>query len=206
MSYTVLRVEPEGVVLHAEHRRRFAAERKWLDAFDRFAATATPGIYSLEAVGDTLRAILRPASRLTDGIPTRFAISPFASLSGAFAKPAPPCGYDDVRQPGVATLLTDAGGREFYESCSASIVSWDGARLVFVPDDRPRVLSTTERVLRSDLPHIARPVAVDSDEPLGLLNAVKGLCVPACPGRQPFPSEARALIADVLATRTRRRP
>jgi len=45
--YTTLRVTEAGVLLYAAHRARLGAEAHV--AFDQFAATAAPGIYSLSA-------------------------------------------------------------------------------------------------------------------------------------------------------------
>ena len=198
MRYTTLRVGEEGVVLFAQHARRLAPEgEEALEAFERFAVQATPGVYSVLADGGRLQVEAR-TSRMRDGMPVRWMRSPFHATAGPFAKPAPPSLYDAVRAPGVATLLTSADGTELLESCSAAVVGWDGERFVLVPDDRPRVVSVAEMALRQTLaPGFARLLVADS-MPLVLLNAVKGPCRIALPGRAPFPEAALALLEGLV--------
>lgn len=206
MSYTALRVTEEGVVLYEEHARRFAPAGERIAAqFQAFAASAKPGIYTLGVVDGALVATLRAASRLFDGMPVRFVVSPFASLRGRFPKPAPPNPYNDVRLDGVSTLLTSEDGREIYESCAAAIVGWDGRKLLLPPDDRPRVASVVENALRAGANVEEAPILRDSALPLALVNAVKGVCLVDVPGHPPFPVLARETIEVVLRGRTTRR-
>lgn len=202
MPYTLLKVTERGVVLRALHQRRLRAEDgPAAQAFSRFAAEARPGVYAVRLEGD-LRAEARPGSRLVDGMPVRLLPSPLAGETGRCPKPAPPCAYDAVRAPGVATLLTSADGGELLEGCSAALLGWDGHSLVCPPDDRPRVWSTAETAVREHLPVRLAPLAVDSAQPLLLVNAVKGPCTVALPGRAPFPEDAIARIAQLFADLT----
>jgi len=205
MSYTTLRITDAGVVLHSGHRERLApAGHAALTAFDRFAASAAPGIYSLRAEGDRLAITALAASRLIDGMPTRARVSPLTHLRGAQPKPASPCSYDTVRQEGVATLLTSSDGSEIYEACVAAVIGWDGARLVCVPSDRPRVASVTEAALRLGLPFVEAPLLVADTLPLALINAVKGVCEVELPNRAALPQDVLATMRSLLAATTRR--
>ena len=204
MSYTALRVDEAGVVLFAHHARRLAPEGGALrDAFAAFARDAAPGAYTVTSSGGRLVATVRGPSRLVDGMPVRSIVSPFAGQAGLFAKPAPPSPYDAVRISGVATLLTSADGRELYESCSAALVGWNGTALVLAPSDRPRVASVAESALRA-AEHVEAPLLAAQTTPLALVNAVKGLCRIAAPGREPFPAAAAELIERLLRGSTSR--
>jgi hypothetical protein len=204
LRYTTLRVTVAGVVLHDFHVERLAPEGPaGLAAFARFARDATPGAYGVVVAGDELRAERRAGSSLVEGMPVRFAVSPFTERRGAFPKPAPPSAYDDVRCPGIATLLTSADGNEIYESCVAAVLGWDGTRFVCVPEDRPRVASVAEAAVRAMLPFVRAPLRTDDRLPLILLNAVAGPCVVGT-GRPPVPADAVMLLTQVMLRFTRR--
>jgi hypothetical protein len=204
MRYTTLRVTGAGVVLHDFHVERLAPEGPaGLAAFARFAREAAPGVYGVAVAGGELRAERRTGSSLVEGMPVRFAVSPFAALRGAFPKPGPPNAYDDVRCPDVATLLTSTDGSEIFESCVAAVLGWDGARFVCVPEDRPRVASVAEAAVRAALPFVRSPLRAGDRLPLILLNAVAGPCIVGT-GRPPVPAAAVLLLEQVLQRATRR--
>jgi hypothetical protein len=204
VSYTTLRVDAAGVVLYEGHAARLApAGSGARAAFRRFAATAAPGVYAVRAAADGLLVETLAGSRLADGQPVRFRVSPFAGRPGAFAKPGPPSPYDAVRLPGVATLLTSADGGEIYEGCVAAVLGWDGARLVRVPEDRPRVASLAESAVCSALPWTRAPLPVADALPLVLLNAVAGPCTVET-GRPAVPAEVVARMLRVLEASARR--
>ena len=199
--YTLLLTTEEGVVLYDYHRRRLnpdgdaAADR----AFARFAREARPGVYAVWAGEDgALRVESRSGSRLREGMPARFLVSPLAGGRGPVPKPAPPSPYDAVRVENVATLLTSADGVEVYEACVAAVLGWDGERLVCVPADRPRVWSTAAAAVREHLPVSEVPIAAESAMPLLLVNAVRGSSAVDLPGRDAFPSRVRAEIEQLL--------
>lgn len=199
MSFTALRVVEAGVVLYEGHAARMQSVRR---DFDAFAQAAPPGLYVLRVIDGRLDIEPRDRSRLRDGIALRRLVSPFAAQRGAFAKPMPPSPYASVRAEDVATLLTDPADAEVYESCAASVVAWDGASLVVVPDDRPRVASVAESALRGALPVREAPVAVAANWPLLLVNAMALACVPKQAGA--FPEAQRhAVNAALLATARR---
>jgi len=135
-------------------------------------------------------------------MPARFAVSPVLGSAGAIAKPAPPSAYEPVRVEGKATLLTSADGRELFEACSAAVVSWDGAGLVCVPSDRPRVASTAEAALREHLAVREAPIPASSDALL-LVNAVKGTCALEPARSRGFPAEVRREIEELFARLSR---
>lgn len=208
MRWTTLRVAPEGIVLFALHRARIGPEGvAALQRFDDFCASAEPGIWSVGISGEETLATHREESRLFDGIPVRRARSPIAGLPGPIAKPAPDGPYAAVRSAGVATLLESTDGTELLESCSASIVRWDGARFLCVPLDRPRVDSVAERAIRAALPVIDAPFPSSAigrdDASVFLLNAVV-LCSPSLPGAPSLPSPVRTQIDSLFATLTLR--
>lgn len=196
-TYTVARVTPEqGLPLFTQHVRRLGDDAR--GALRHFASQAQPGVYRLWWNGAQLETLKLPGSALREGMPTRFAVSPFAGQRGRFSKPAPPSAYDGVRLDGVATLLTDTAGVELYESCRASLLAWDGASLVVPPEDVPSVRSVTEaEVLASFAVRRATLPAV-SEWPLLLLNAVEGTCGITVDGRAPFPPDVRATLDAVL--------
>jgi hypothetical protein len=201
MTYTVLRLTKEGVVLGAYHLRRLGlvAGTPAHEAFVRLMSEPAPGVWAVQVDGDVVTMDERGESRLTEGLATRFAVSPVAEKRGGQPKPGPGGVYDSVREPGVATLLTTANGRQILEACVAAVVGWDGERIVCVPESRPRVWSCADQAIREHLKPREAPLRVDSTEPLLLVNAVKGTCAVAAPGRQPFPAEARATIDRLLA-------
>ncbi|MGC4123131.1 MAG: hypothetical protein QM765_52900 [Myxococcales bacterium] len=102
----------------------------------------------------------------------------------------------------LATLLTSQDGSEIYEACVAAVIGWDGHRVVCVPEEYPRVWSCAEQAIREHLEYRERPLKADSDEPLLLVNAVKGTCELSLPGRAPFPAKARAAIDSLLTSLT----
>ncbi|MCU0484213.1 MAG: hypothetical protein MUC54_08115 [Chloroflexi bacterium] len=204
MNYTTLRVDAAGVVLYEGHAARLAPAGPRARAdFRRFAATAAPGVYAVRAAADGLRVEALAGSRLAGGQPVRFRVSPFAGRRGAFAKPGPPSAYDAVRLPGVATLLTSADGGEIYESCVAAVLGWDGARLVRVPEDRPRVASLAEAAVCSALPWTRAPLRVADALPLVLVNAAAGPCTVQT-GRPAVPAELLARMDRAIEGLTRR--
>lgn len=197
--YTTLRVTEAGVLLYAAHRARLGAEAH--DAFDHFAATAAPGIYSLSASAGQLDVTPRAASRLSDGIVTRRRPSPLAPGQGPRPKQGSPSPYDEIRVAGVATLLTDAEGVELYESCSAAVLAWDGKTLVAAPDDRSRVASTAEAAILARVPFRRAPLLLEAGWPIVLVNAVILTCVPE---GSTFPRAVRAQLDESLGRTTRR--
>ncbi len=208
VAYTLLHVTEHGIVLREQHLRRLGLDSSGAgrarDAFSRFAASASPGAWAVWREGDTLRAELRPGTRLRDGMPVRFAPSPISGRPGPIAKPAPPSFYDAVRRPGATTLLTSADGAELYEACSAAVVGWNGERLVCVPPDRPRVGSTAEAAIRERLPVVEAPILASSRMPVLLVNALKGTCTVDAPGREVFPEGPRDEIERLFRALTTR--
>lgn len=204
MSYTLLRLTKDGVVLGGYHLQRLGlvAGTRAHAAFVKLAHDSAPGVWAVAVEGGEVVAEPRGESRLSEGIATRFAVSPVANLSGAQPKPVPGGAYDAVRSTGVATLLTSANGKQVFEACVAAVVGWDGDRLVCVPDSRPRVWSCADQAIRDHLDPREAPLRVDSREPLLLVNAVKGTCAPGLPGRAPFPAAARASIDELLKSLT----
>lgn len=200
MIWTALRVVPAGVVYFDEHLRRLGPAVE--ERFRAFARDASPGAFVLRAVGDDLE--VEPfTSSMRDAAPVRTQVSPFAGRTGAFPKPARPSPYHSLRVPGTVTLLTSTDGRELFETCAATLVSWDGGRLVLVPDDRPRVDATSERFLARTFDCLRRPIPADDDAPLLAINAVKGTCTLAT-DRAPFPFEVLRAIEKASVESARR--
>lgn len=207
MSYTVLRVTEDGVVLFDAHVRRFQpAGEAAVRAFGRFAADAAPGIYSLTWAGDALEARVRTTTSLFEGIPVRYVASPYAGSQTRVVKSPPPNPYQALRQPGTATLLTSEDGTELYESCTAAVVGWSGERFLTPPVDRPCLESTALLALAAAGALDRAPILRSSSAPLGLMNAVSGLIIPAIPGRAPFPNEGRTLAERIFRESARRLP
>jgi hypothetical protein len=205
VRYTSLLVTEAGVVLYEAHARRLAPDGGAARLrFDGFAATAAPGAYALLDDGARLDVRPRPGTALRDGMPTRVLPSPLAGSGGAIPKPPPPGPYAALRAPGIATLLASRDGAELWEACVAAVVSWDGARLVLVPEDRPRVASVAEAAVRAGFPHAVAPIAAGGGAPLLLVNALKGTCTVAAPGRAPFPERVRAELDGLIAATARR--
>jgi hypothetical protein len=197
--YTVLRVtEASEVPLFEGHVRRLGEESR--GALRHFVSQAAAGVYRVTWDGAQLTTLLRPASRLVEGMPTRLVVSPFAGQKGRFAKQAPPTPYDSVRREGVSSLLTDAAGEELYEACVASLVAWDGTSLVLPPEDVPAVASLAEAEVAARLPHRRVKLLVASDWPLLLINAVVGTCAVSLEGRAAFPAEVRARLNALLSS------
>lgn len=195
--FTALRLTGAGgIPLFEGHVRRLGEESR--GALRHFASHAAEGVYRVSWDGSQLTTTLRRPSRLVEGMPTRFAVSPFAGQRGRFPKPGPPSPYDGVRVEGLSTLLTDATGEELYEGCVASVVAWDGASLVLTPEDVPAVASVAEAELAARCPVRRARILVKGDWPLLLINAVAGTCQPTIPGRAPFPAEQRAKLDAVL--------
>lgn len=204
MSFTTLRVTEAGVVLGDAHAARLGTSDEVRRCFAAFCASARPGLYALWSEGGALRVESRERSRLVDGMAVRLWPSPLPPGGGPRPKPPPPSSYDAVRSAGVATLLTDASGTELYESCAAALVAWDGAQLVLVPEDRPRVASLAEALVQSALAPHRRLLSAQGDEALLLVNAV-ATCEPRCAHRRPFPEPLRARLHrlfEATATRT----
>lgn len=203
--YTLLLTTEDGVVLHDYHRRRLnpdgdaAADR----ALARFAREARLGVYAVW-IGDggVLRSEPRGGSRLREGMPSRFLVSPLAGGRGVVPKVPPPSPYDAVRADGVASLLASADGAEIYEACVAAVLGWDGRRIICAPGDRPRVWSTAEAAVREHLPVSEAPILTASAAPLLLVNAVKGTCAVDLPGRGAFPAGVRREIEQLIESLT----
>ena len=191
-TYTVARVSPaNGLPLFEQQVRRLGESAR--GALRHFASQGLPGVYRLWWDGVQLTTLKLEGSALFDGMPTRYAVSPFAAESGRFAKPSPPSAYDSVRIDGVATLLTDARGEVVLESCRAAVLAWDGAGLVLPPETVGAVRSVSEAEVAEKLSPRRAPIRVDGGWPLLLLNAVE-TCTVACPGRAVFPPEVRARV------------
>jgi len=201
VSYTTLRVEEAGVVLYDYHLRRLGRDHA---EFERFARGAAPGVYSISTGDGGFRSTRLAGSRLREGMPVRYRVSPVADRPGPFAKPAPPSEYDSVRQADVVTLLTSASGTELYEACVAALIGWDGSRFVCVPQDRPRVASVTEAAVREAFVTREAPLSRDEKLPLILVNAVKGPCRVDIPGRERFPDDAVSRLRQLLRSLTYR--
>lgn len=197
--YTVLRVtQASEVPLFEGHVRRLGEESR--RALRHFAAQVSTGVYRVTWDGVQLTTSQRPASRLVEGMPTRFVVSPFAGQRGRLAKSAPPTLYDSVRREGVSSLLTDAAGEELYEACVASLVAWDGTSLVLPPEDVPAVASLAEAEVAGRLPHRRAKLLVANEWPLLLINAVVGTCAVNVAGRATFPPEVRARLDALLSS------
>ena len=212
MAYTLLRLTPGGVVLCDYHLRRLGlggsdpadgGDRPARAVFVRFAAEKSPGVWSVwvDEAG-MLNTERRGETRLFDGMPAVYAPTPVGERRGTIPKPRSPGAYDVVRRDGQTTLLTSRDGREIYEACRAAVLGWDGARIVCVPDDRPRVWSTAETAVREHLSVREQPILSDSAMPLLLVNAVKGTCGITVPGRDAFPDAARLDIERLFARLT----
>lgn len=194
-TYTVLRVTAPGIVpLQRRHIERLGHD--CADAFATFAKGASAGIYRVWWDGASIAFESVPTSRLSEGMPVRFITSPFAGSVGAFRKR--PAGYETVRVPGVASLLTDASGALLHESCSASIVAWDGRSVVLVPDSTPRVASVAEAALAANEPVRRAPIETTGDWPLLLCNAVVGTCAISS-ARPVFPRNVRTRLDAILS-------
>jgi hypothetical protein len=176
MSYTLLRATAAGVVLREGHRSRFEAESPAiLAAFDRFCAEAEPGIYALRAEANELHVTQRDRSALRDHMPVGFVPSPYFGV-GDFAKPAPPCPYDEVRVDGVCTFLTDDLGDEIIEACRGVALAYRDGTFVRAATRFARVTSVVERFLAQAGMGTAKLTA-SASETWAVANAVAGLVV-----------------------------
>jgi len=199
MTYTVLRVA-EDFTIPLLHRHAERLGEGSFAALKRFVSVVVaPGIYRVTWDGGQLSTLLRPASRLREGMPTRLTVSPMANLRGRFPKPAPPSPYDAVRLDGVSTLLTNPAGDELFEACSATLVAWNGDSLVLVPDDAPAVASLAEAAIAANEPVRRRPIATAGTWPVLVVNAVVGTCAIDVTGRGRFPADVRARLTTLLA-------
>lgn len=197
VRFTALRLTGAGEIpLFEGHVRRLGEESR--GALRHFASLAAEGVYRVSWDGAQLTTTPRRASRLVEGMPSRFAVSPFAGQRGRFPKPGPPSPYEGVRVEGVSTLLTDATGEEVYEGCVAGVVAWDGASLVLTPEDVPAVASVAEAEVAAKLSVRRARILVKSDWPLLLINAVAATCQVSVPGRAPFPADQRAKLDALL--------
>lgn len=194
-TYTVLSVDQASHVplLHRHAARLGPGALGALDHFRSMVVDA--GLYAVWWDGKQLTTRFAKSSRLTDGMPTRIVASPCADRTGAFPKPYAPCLYDAVRADGVASLLSVE--ERFTEACSAAVIAWDGAAIVVVPDETPRVASLTEAAIVRHLAPRRAPIPVTGDWPLLLTNAAIGTCAPAT-NRPPFPANVRATIQALL--------
>ena len=197
LPYTALRVtEANSIPLFEGHVRRLGEASR--GALRHFSSHASAGVYRVTWDGSQLTTTQRPASRLVEGMPTRVLVSPFAGRHGRFPKPLPPSPYEGVRVAGIATLLTDAAGEEFYETCVASLVAWDGTTLVLPPEEVPAVDSLAEAAVAAHAEFRRAPLRVEGDWPLLLINAVAGTCAVNVPGRRAFPKDVRARLDAIL--------
>lgn len=194
--YTVLRVADACVPLFEEHVQRLGETSR--APLRHFASQAPGGVYRVTWDAMQLETTPRSDSRLKDGSPARFVVSPFADRRGRFAKPAPPSPYDSVRVEGLSSLLTDPLGEEIYEACLAGIVAWDGATLVLPPEEVPAVASTAEARIAAVLAPRRARILVAGDWPILLINAVVGTCEVKIPGRGSFPATVRARLEVLL--------
>lgn len=198
-TYTVLRVADDFTIplLHRHAERLGDGAFAALKHFVSFVVD--PGIYRVTWDGRQLSTLLRPASRLREGMPTRRLVSPMAKQRGRFPKPAPPSAYDAVRLDGVSTLLTNEAGDELYEACSATVAAWDGESVVLPPEDAPAVASLAEAAIAANEPVRRSPIAAAGAWPLLLVNAVVGTCAIDVPGRGAFPADVRSRLTALLA-------
>jgi hypothetical protein len=198
VSYTTLRVTDSGVVLFEAHRARLHNHRD----FDRFAAQARPGNYMLQVTNNVLHVTPFGISRLFDGIPCRCVASPVAHLLGLQVKTASPSAWSSIRISNMATLLSSRDGTEIFESCSASLLCFDGDLLISVPETRPRIRSTAEHAIKNELPFAERPIFTSGMLPFVLVNAVAGVVTPE-QSNPPLQSQVE-ILRQVLVRSTRR--
>lgn len=192
MSFTSLLVTEAGVVLREQHRARLGLE--CAAAFDDFSRRATPGAWRVWSNGPLLRTESRPPSQLRDGLSVRRLPSPVVRATGALPK-ASPSPWDQVRVPGLVTLLTSADGSELYEACVAAVLWWNGSSVVTPPADRPRVASSAVAQLRLQV-SMVETVIPSSAQALLLVNAVGLTCLPE---GSTFPVALRAQLHELLA-------
>jgi hypothetical protein len=156
---------------------------------------ATPGVWAVELSADGVVLEPRPPSRLFDGISLRACASPLAAGLGPIPKPHPlQSPYTELRRPGVVALLY-GDDRELWESCSSSVLGFDGEQLFAVPNSYSRVWSTAEWELVEALGLARRPI-VPEQHALLLVNAL-GCVVPTQP--HPFPGYWRERVEAVFS-------
>ncbi len=206
MSWTVLRVVEAGVVLRDAHAKRLGAiAGPVAKAYDAFCAEAAPGIYGCRIIDGTFHVTPRTTAMLRDGLPVRRRVSPMLRRPPVLLeKPPSPSPYDEVREPGWCTLLTNESGDELIESCVGVLVGWDGTRLRFASDRLPRVRSVSECAVRGAVAVSESVFRVEEAAPFAVMNAVSGLCRPALAECASFPEQAGALIASIFENLTRR--
>jgi hypothetical protein len=205
MSFTTLKVDDNGVLLYVLHEERFRmAGDAAVAAYRQFAAGAASGNYNLYWDNKNLLIKARGESRLVDGMPVRYRVSPIANLKNRIDKPAPPSIYSDLVESGLSTMLTSADGNEMFESCSAAVIAWNGKNIIRVPDDRPAVRSTMEGLLKIIPGVIEEPILKDSTYPIALVNALKCVCTLAVEGRDAFPVEQLDKIREFYLASSRR--
>ncbi len=202
----MLRVVDAGVVLRDAHAKRLGAiSGPVAKAYDAFCAEAAPGIYGCRIVAGTLHVTPRATAMLRDGLPVRRRVSPMLRRPPVLLeKPPSPSPYDEVREPGWCTLLTNESGEELIESCVGVLVGWDGTRPRFASDRLPRVRSVSECVVRESIATGEAVFRLDGGEPFAVMNAVSGLCLPALEQCESFPDTVGALIASIFENLTRR--
>ena len=231
MSYTLLRVVQNGVVLREGHRQRFSLQSaRVIAAFDRFCIEADPGIYAIEAASHDLVVTPRTGSALTHGMPFRFAPSPFFApgrdalfapgrdalfapgREALFANPASPSAYDAVRLDAVCTLLTAPDGDEIVEACRGIALAFRDGVFVCAKSDCARVKSVSEAFFASegmhDAPLFSPPKCSNGgeNELWAVANAVAGIVVLASgrPGATLAREEAARWNARMENCATRR--
>lgn len=193
-GYTVLRVTEQFTIplLHRHAKRLGDGALSALQHFSSFVVE--PGVYRVTWDGRQLSTLKLPGSRLVEGMATRVMASPFAAQTGRFPKPGSPSSYDAVRLDGVSTLLTDASGVEVLETCSASVVAWNGSELVLPPEDRPAVASLAEAAIAAHEAVERAPIRLAESWPLLLVNAV----TTCAPKGSTFPVAIRERLAALL--------
>jgi hypothetical protein len=196
--YTVLRKTADGVPLRSLHRARFSGADEAARTFDEAVDALPEGLHALCYVENALQVRALAGSRLASVERVQFAPTPLPG-TGAIAKPAPPCVYDDYRRGPVLTVFFDASMSTLCEADCAAVVGWDGLSLVVPPDETPRVASVAETaILEAFFRRVRRgPLVRDGAEALAFVNAA-GACTLPIAGRAPFPPALLAEIADLL--------
>jgi hypothetical protein len=200
--YTVLRKTADGVPLRSLHRARFCTSDEAERAFDEAVDALPEGLHALHYAESALQVRMLAGSRLAAVERVQFAPTPLpgpTGTTGAIAKPAPPCVYDDYRRGPVLTVFFEGGTKALCEADCAAIVGWDGEMLVVPPDETPRVASVAETLVLEAFSGRVRRGALlrDGAEALAFVNAA-GACTLPIAGRAPFPPALLAEIADLL--------
>jgi hypothetical protein len=118
-------------------------------------------------------------------------------------KTASPSAWSNVRIPNIATLLSSRDGAEIFESCSASLLCFDGDLLISAPETRPRIRSTAEYAIRNELPSVERPIFTSDMLPMVLVNAVAGVVIPQ---QSNPPRQTQVEVLRQVLVRSARRP